>query len=61
MPEDPLPNVRNAFIDQGQFYGKTNFVSAQLTLLIFAECPKGHPYFIGDVSRHNYSCLLFTN
>lgn len=53
MPEDPLPSVRNAIIDGGQFYGKIIIVLNYYSLFNFTECPNGHPYFIGEVSWHN--------
>lgn len=53
MQEDPLVESQSAMIagdKTGQFYGMLVQCIYLLFLSVFAECPNGHKYFIGNVS-----------
>ena len=50
MPQDSLPDVRNA-IGGGQFYGKMSLcIQFLLYFDYLLECPRGHPYFVSEVA-----------
>ena len=61
MPDDSLPEVRQA---GGQFYGSLNIYNMinnyALFPSLFTECPRGHPYFVSEVSYiiHVSFCLI---
>ena len=52
MPEDILQEVRQA---GGTFYGESVNLKDYMYFMylpprLFAECPNGHPYLVGEVS-----------
>jgi len=56
MPEDHLPEARRVL--KGAFYGAYSSLTILLVhcvmnvvvLICIPECPRGHPYLVGDVS-----------